>query len=248
MLVYVSFDDTDVAGAPMGTGRLTRLFASGLSEPGALPCACEVRGILRHQLPRLEDIPFTSNNSSACLVLETEGDDGLIDRLIELGTAHLAEYAVDGSDPGLCVLTADEVPGDLVEFGVRATSEKKTQTEAMRRVPTGRLYGLGGTNDGIIGAAAAIGLTRYGWCGRFIEYGGLRSLGDSLTVADLESCGIRVMSTDRDPAVPLPGDRLEEGAWVRPSLMAGSPVLQVRSAGPGLWATAHTKRKKAKKS
>ena len=33
------------------------------------------------------------------------------------------------------------------------------------------LSGHGGTNDGIIGATAAVGLTACGWSARFLEYG-----------------------------------------------------------------------------
>ena len=64
----------------------------------------------------------------------------------------------------------------MIEFGQRATGLRLTQKEAMDTARSVELYGLGGTNDGIIGALAAVGLTRHGWCGRFIEYGRLRDL------------------------------------------------------------------------
>jgi tRNA(Ile2) C34 agmatinyltransferase TiaS len=239
MLVYMGFDDTDVAGAPMGTGRLTRLFAESLKGE-----SCVVRGILRHQLPRLEGIPYTSNNSSACVVLEINGDHGIVTRLTDAAVRHLAEFSSEGSDPGLCVVREDDVAPELVDFAVDATSIKLTQNAAMRAAPKGSLQGLGGTNDGIIGAAAAVGLTRHGWCGRFIEYGELRSLTAPVTVADLNRCGVRVISTDRDPVVPRPSDQVLADGWIRPSLLAGQPVLQVAASAPGQWTTAHAKRKK----
>ena len=238
MLIYMGFDDTDVKGAPMGTGRLTRLFAESLDKEKTV-----VRGILRHQLPKMDDIPYTSNNSSACLLIEAEDDPGIVDRLTDAAVNHLLQHASDGSDPGLCVVAENEITPNLVNFAVEATTTKFTQEDAMRSAPKGTLQGLGGTNDGIIGAAAGVGLTHYGWCGRFIEYGDLRTLTDPVSVSDLHKCGIRVFSTDRDPVVPRPSDIVVAGGWIRPSLLAGQPVLQVRANGAGQWTTSHTKRK-----
>jgi len=239
MLVYLGFDDTDVLGAEMGTGRLVRTFLGTLSPEYA------ARGVLRHQHPRLEDIPYTSNNSSACAVIECP--DGALDALTAMAAAYLVENASPGSDPGLCVLPEDAVDGDLIAFALRATGRRVTQAEAMGAMPGGfkdALSGHGGTNDGIIGAAAAVGLTRHGWCGRFIEYGGLRALGEGARVEELSRCGVRVVSVDRDPAAPLPEDVVYSGGWLRPSLLAGQPVLQVVADGPGVWRTAHSKRPK----
>ena len=49
----------------MGTGRLVRELCYRLPE------AYTLVGIVRHQLPRLDDIPYTSNNSSACAIIDT---------------------------------------------------------------------------------------------------------------------------------------------------------------------------------
>jgi hypothetical protein len=151
---------------------------------------------------------------------------------------------VEGSDPGVCVCAADSVRQELVSFSLEATGRVMTQARATKAVGAAELAGLGGTNDGIIGAAAAVGLTRYGWCGRFIEYGTLRELRDPLTVGDLAHAGIMAVSVDRDPAVPLPEDRLTSQGWIRPSMWNGRPVLQVVCESPGVWRTAHHKRGK----
>ncbi len=219
----------------MGTGRLMRNFCY------SLPDDCSLVGVLRHQLPKFDDIPFTSNNSSACAVVTMEDGDGQ-DRLVDLATDHLQEHFIDGSDPGLCVVRADRIPDSLVDFSVRTTGRKVTQRDALDATQGLVLRGLGGTNDGIIGAAAGVGLTRYGWCGRFIEYGRLRELGDPLTVADLQQSGIRALSVDRDPAVPLPDDTVHTGNWLRPALMAGEPVLLVRRDGDA-WRAVHGKQR-----
>lgn len=237
MLIYLGFDDTDDHQSAMGTGRLVREFCARLPE------GCVLEGIVRHQLPRFENIPYTSNNSSACALVHLHPDVPL-DTLRDLAVTFLEAHCAPGSDPGLCVAPADSVTPQMVEFGQSATSRTLSQQQAMDTARDVQLFGLGGTNDGIIGATAAVGLTRYGWCGRFIEFGGLRSLASTLTVRDLMNEGIRVVSVDRDPLVPQPDDAIHDGSWLRPSLMGGQPVLQVRAVDHGIWEPAHSKRGK----
>lgn len=231
VLAYLAFDDTDTRDSAVGTGRLMRRFCRALSDEYHL------KGVLRHQLPRLPEIPFTSNNSSACALIEIRAQEAL-NELAARATDFLLAHSVPGSDPGLCAGLAAEVDDDLVRFGVTATGERMSQADAMKAVNGFVLRGLGGTNDGIIGAAAAVGLSRYGWCGRFIELGRMRELRDPLRVADLQAAGIRVLSVDRDPTVPLPMDRVITDNWVRPSLWAGEPVLQVMRLEDA-WRAAH---------
>ncbi|WP_035075542.1 hypothetical protein [Maridesulfovibrio zosterae] len=237
MRVYLGFDDTDDKDAPIGTGRLVREFVYGLDND------CEMIGVLRHQLPKLTTIPFTSNNSSACAIIEISQDTSL-KHLRDKAIEHLAKYSAPGSDPGLCIAKEEDVSTEIIEFAKLVTGKQVTQKSAMHAARSVELFGLGGTNDGIIGATAAIGLTKFGWCGRFIEYGKLRSLPTPLYVQDLNSAGIQVVSTNRDPLVPLPGDLVQNAVWIRPSLWAGGPVLQVKHINQGIWEPAHGKRKK----
>lgn len=234
---YLGFDDTDDKDAPMGTGRLVREFIY------SLPDHYRTVGVVRHQLPRLDNIPYTSNNSSACAIIEMQ-DDSSLDNLRELAVAHLMLHCAPGSDPGLCIAGEDQITADIINYGQTVTGRKMSQLDAMETARNIELYGLGGTNDGIIGACAAIGLTKFGWCGRFIEYGGLRALGSKLTVQDLANTGIDVISVDRDPLVPLPEHRIINAKWIRPSLWSGRAVLQVKAVEPGVWEPAHGKRKK----
>lgn len=238
MRVYLGFDDTDDHDAPMGTGRLVREFVYGLDS------YCQLIGVVRHQLPRLSDIPFTSNNSSACAIIEISPDISL-DALRSQAIEHLKNNCAPGSDPGLCIARDNEVSNEIIQFSQTVTGKKVTQKDAMNVARSVELYGLGGTNDGIIGATAAIGLTKFGWCGRFIEYGKLRSLPPSMQVRDLNEAGIQVISTDRDPLVPLADDLVRNATWIRPSLWGGSPVLQVNRISHGVWEPAHGKRKKS---
>ena len=237
MRILLGFDDTDDHDSAMGTGRLVREFGYRLPE------GCSLVGIVRHQLPRLDSIPFTSNNSSACAVINLESGIEPA-RLRDLAVAHLEAHCAPGSDPGLCVAPESAVTDSLVEFGQRATGHRLTQQEAMDTARSVELYGLGGTNDGIIGALAAVGLTKHGWCGRFIEYGRLRDLPATLSVRDLNAAGVAVVSVDRDPLVPLPGDTVTEAGWIRPSLWDGKPMLQVKKMEHGVWTPAHSKRGK----
>ena len=66
MRIYIGFDDTDVVGADRGTGKLARWFEN------KLPDGCHLWGVVRQQFPQDERIPFTANNSSACVVVDTE--------------------------------------------------------------------------------------------------------------------------------------------------------------------------------
>ncbi len=239
MVVYIGLDDTDGKTSAMGTGRLARMLAAKFTD------RAEIWGILRHQLPKMDEIPYTSNNSSACIVLRTAEGKLSPEEILEISAKHVLEYASEEGDPGVCVLDENELGSGLLDFSVQATGRLMRQTDAMDVVKKNRLLGLGGTNDGIIGAAAAVGLTKYGWCGRFIEYGPLRTSAQPESIGQIQAMGIRVLSVDRDPAVPLAEDLLVGEKWIRPSLWNSEPVLQVVRNAPGSWRTAHSKRKDA---
>jgi hypothetical protein len=230
MKIYMGFDDTDSLDCEYGTGKVARWFSSELPE------GCRIWGVVRQQLLVDDAIPYTSHNSAACLVIETPGNGSLLNELTDRAAMHLERHAADGSDPGMCV-AAESTPGldGLMEFGLTCTRSVVTQEDALRACPGIHLSGHGGSNGGIIGAAAAVGLTAAGWYGRFIEFGLLRQLPSELRVDELEAHGIRVMSMDRDAFVPRPADRVLTNNWARPRLMAGHPVLTVVKLEPGTW-------------
>ncbi|BBO85723.1 hypothetical protein DSCO28_62890 [Desulfosarcina ovata subsp. sediminis] len=235
MMVYLGFDDTDIAGADRGTGKLARWFADKLPEGVVL------NGVVRQQLPVMEGIPFTSQNSSACLILDVV-EPGIVDALIDLAADHIREHFMVGSDPGLCVVTEENGQlGELMDFGRLACSKIVSQKAAMAAVNGAHLSGHGGTQDGIIGAAAGVGLTLSGWSGRFIEFNGLRDFETTVRVADLESRKIRVLSIDRNALVPGPTDWVDTRNWLRPRLWGGGAVLPVQNDGPGCWRAINTK-------
>jgi tRNA(Ile2) C34 agmatinyltransferase TiaS len=229
MRVYVGFDDTDTIDADRGTGKLVRWFEKELPE------GCTLWGVVRQQLLVDPAIPYTSHNSSACAVIEAP-DSSCVDTLISRAGAHIKNYFIPGSDPGLCVVAeGNGTLANLISFGKLCATRVVTQKQALDAAAGFHLSGHGGTNDGIIGAVAAVGLTASGWSGRFIEYKRLRDFPDKLTVADIENTGIVIISVDRNAPVPAPHDLVDTKGWLRPRLWGGQPSLPVSSAGENLW-------------
>ena len=238
MRVYIGFDDTDVADADRGTGKLARWFEQKLPE------GCTLWGVIRQQFPQDERILFTSKNSSACVVVESEKEVAL-EEFIERATNHILEHFIQGSDPGLCVVPegSPAIPA-LIEFGRVCSARVVTQKEAMIAARDAHLSGHGGTNDGIIGAAAGVGLTLSGSSGRFVEFGRLKEYPDVTTVDRLEANGIQVVALDRNAVVPWREDAVETQGWVRPRLWGHGPVLPVWYVSENRWRVAEAKNKK----
>ena len=229
MRIWVCFDDTDTIDADRGTGKLVRWFEDELPEE------CSLWGVVRQQLLVHPDIPYTSHNSSACAVVEAPGPEA-IEMLIDRAIAHLGNHAIDGSDPGLCVVgEGSPALAALMEFGRRAAVEVVTQADALEAASGAHLSGHGGTNDGIIGAAAGVGLTAWGWSGRFVEYRRLRDYAPEVSVESLHTDGMLVLPVDRNVVSPRPADIVDTGGWLRPRLWGGVPSVPVGRVGEGRW-------------
>ena len=236
MRVYIGFDDTDVVNAEVGTGKLARRFEQ------LIPDDCSVWGVVRQQLLVDPRIPYTSHNSSACVIVDMP-DGSLLDTLKRHAVVHIEKESLPGSDPGLCIACeGDPALLPLQAFGQQCTERIVTREEAVQAAGSAHLSGHGGTNDGMIGAAAAVGLTASGWAGRFIEYASLRAFPDQVAVSVLRHKGIRVVSLDRDAACPHPDDTVDTNGWLRPRFWGHEAVLPVRPAGPGLWKSLGEKR------
>ena len=231
MRAYVCFDDTDMLDCGRGTGKLGRWFLERLPE------GCTGWGVVRQQLLVHPDIPMTSHNSAACAVLEIP-DASVVDQLIDVGTAVIEEFFIEGSDPGLCLATDADVEAlaRLQDFGRLAAVEVTTK-EAARIAAAGvHLSEHGGTGGGIIGAAAGVGLTSGGWAGRLIDYHvPLRDFGREVTVGQIEAAGIRVLAIDRNVGVPAPADIVDTHDWLRPRLWGHEPAVPVLWDGEGRW-------------
>ena len=235
MKLYVAFDDTDTLDCGRGTGKIARWFERELPEK------CRVWGIVRQQLLVDESIPYTSHNSALCVVLDAP-DDTVVTALIERAVQHIQKHFIEGSDPGICVASGGNGSlAGLMEFGKRCTLRKVTQQDALKSAAAVHLSGHGGTNDGIIGAAAAVGLTALGESGRLIELNGnqrLRDFSAQTTAAELRQHGIQPVSIDRDAKWILDDDLIDNGGWLRPRLWFGNIILPVMPhEQPGCWKT-----------
>ena len=163
-------------------------------------------------------------------------DRSAIAELIARGTAHVERHALVGSDPGLCVVAEDSPSLEpLMRFGRRAAVEVVTQADAHRAAEAAHLSGHGGTNDGVIGAAAGAGLTAWGWSGRFIEFGALRDYPREVAVERLSDDGMLVLPVDRNVVSPKPDDTVDTAGWLRPRLWGGRPCVPVRHTASGRW-------------
>ena len=136
----------------------------------------------------------------------------------------------------------------LIDFGRTCTWRLVNQKEAIQAASTVHLSGHGGDDGGIIGAAAAVGLTAYGWSGRFIEFGRIRSLSDRVRVSELERWGILTVSADRDAKVPAPEDVVMTKGWLRPTLWGSQAVVSVMPRGDGVWESMGQRRSKTAES
>lgn len=193
-MIFIGIDDTDTLET-RGTGHLAREIAA------ALAADYTVVGVVRHQLSDDPRVPRTHKNSCAAILLD--GDDSIVDVTEQVEALMLAQFVV-GSDPGLCVATA--VPTAITDFGHKAQRELVTQTEARALAAAHNLtlLGLGGDEDGVIGALSAVGLAAGGSDGRYIEVAQIRELAGLQPVAALLAAGITAVQT-------LDGQPVEDG-------------------------------------
>lgn len=230
MIFYVAFDDTDTIDCGRGTGKLARWFAD------ELPAECEQLMVVRQQLLHSPDIPMTSHNSSLCCIVEVP-DESYRSLLVEKGIAHIKNHFFEGSDPGFCVVSEKDDLSALVAFGIKCTGTKTSQAEAKEAAKGVHLSGHGGTNDGIIGAVAAVGLTHLGDSGRIVDYADIRELPQITTAAEIRKRGIHLLSTNRH-AEFIPDDhKIDNQLSLRPHLWAKRLVVPVTAVGNDIWQT-----------
>jgi tRNA(Ile2) C34 agmatinyltransferase TiaS len=216
-MIYIGMDDTDNLES-RGTGRLAREIAQDLALDFT------VTGVTRHQLLVDPRIPYTSHNSSAAIGLAETGIIDL-DALCERVKALMLAGFVFGSDPGLCVASAASAEA-LSEFGWRAQREVLSQAEAHELADMHGilLAGLGGSQDGVIGALAAVGLAASGEDGRYLLVGHTRDLSGLQELEAVLQAGISsVMTPDGQPVT----QGLVQAEKLRPARRGGQPVLIV---------------------
>jgi hypothetical protein len=220
--ILIGIDDTDNETSP-GTGRLARQLADECRFAGLRPA-----GVTRHQFLLDPAIPYTSHNSGACVRVDSDADAAVTEFAFEF----IAQRSAAGSDPGVCIAAADQVPGELIDFGRAAAREVLTMEQAFATAERAGvlLRGLGGTRQGVIGALASVGQCASGNEGRFIDLPGLRLLCGCVRRQSFEDIGIRLehRTSDRPPDAE---DNYETFDWVRPRLIGGQAVLIVEWSG-----------------
>ncbi len=223
MNYILGLDDTDNLES-RGTGHLARELAKALAQDFA------VHGVTRHQLLEDPRVPKTAKNSCAAILFS--GDTFPLDELAAFARHFMLNDFQPGSDPGLCVTTAT-VPDEIIAYGQRAQREFLTQKEPRKLANQHKIWlqGLGGDEDGVIGALAAVGLAASGSDGRYVQVGTIRDLVGLLPPVDILAAGIAAVKT-------LDGVDVTEGLVntekMRPARRNGQPILFVEKDGD-LW-------------
>ncbi|MCA9069646.1 MAG: hypothetical protein KDA84_12015 [Planctomycetaceae bacterium] len=223
-MIYVGLDDTDTLDSP-GTNQIAKAIVRDLAD--RFECVL----ILRHQLLDDPRVPYTSKNGSASVLLKplteelrSASDDELCDWVFEEFRTGLKQHFVPGSDPGLCV--AVSVPPEVVEYGQQCKRELMSQTDArdFAQQHQIRLEGLGGTQDGVIGALAAIGLAASRNDGRVVKLG---TWADDLTgphpVETVLSRNVLVRNVETKQTIKQ--GIVDVGKHLRPNYRQGQVVL-----------------------
>ena len=219
MTIYLGIDDTDTPES-RGTGRLARFIAEELSSE------FDILGVTRHQLYVNDAIPYTSHNSAAVIHIDGEGN-GSLQVIFDSAKEMMIADFIEGSDPGICIAAAEQISAPLLRYGMSAKTTVVNQNTASyhARMDNLLLEGLGGTNDGIIGALAGVGLAASGSDGRFVMRGSTRMMTGCRSVDELLASGIdQVMTQDRQPVKD--GD-VRISKFPKPALLGGRAVLFV---------------------
>jgi len=209
----VGIDDTDTKET-RGTGFNAREIGKLIEGENI----GTIEGIIRHQLFFDPRIPYTSANSSASLEVESNDPE----KLKQICLDYLNRIAPVGSDVGLCIAKMDTVTDEVVTWGDRAKVEVLTQYEGRNLASKTGIYliGLCGTEDGVIGALAAVGLRKGGNDGRFIWLRGRQELRD--IPSGIYTIGQLKEELHLDKIISLNEDLVEDTSsvfineWIRP--------------------------------
>jgi len=235
-LCVLGIDDTDMPGVG-GTGQLARRLAGEFERLGLGIAA----GVTRHQLFEGPGVPKTSRNSAAAIGFERVTS---LEKLFKSACKVVSREAAAGSDPGVAIGRFSQ-EREVTEFAIRAQNDLVKQDEArqLAKAHGVRLVGLGGTEDGVIGALAAMALRGDGSDGRFVGLPGIREVTGAVSVEQvLERTAISdVIDADSGRSLEA-GSLVDLGDWMRPRLLGGRPVLVARRSGER-WVNADSRTK-----
>ena len=224
--VYIGIDDTDIPGS-RGTGKLAHDIGKALGKYRAY-------AITRHQLFVHPSIAFTSHNSNAVVHVDASGVEACSE-IFEIAKGVMQEQFLEGSDPGLAVADAGQIIPPLIVMGQDAKI-KLLEQDPVRTLAKNLgilLEGLGGTEEGIIGAMAGLGLAATNDDGRYLLRGNLRTIRDETDVGTLLANGVDAVYLPDGREVTSGRIKIRENQYPKPSAVAGRAVLFVKERGPG---------------
>jgi len=211
MHYYIGIDDTDNLES-RGTGFRARQLGTMLEEAGIAKLVC----ITRHQLYVHKDIPFTSHNSSACLLMECEPENET--KLTSFCRGFLLRESAPGSDAGLCIASSAAITTGIENWGKNAKRIVLTKTMAHVLAIQNNIFleGLTGEKIGVIGALAAVGLRHEGNDGRVLWLPFLRDTEGIFSAKELKNRLCVDIITTKDGIRIPPADRIMTDNWLRP--------------------------------
>ncbi len=168
MKIIIALDDTDNYTS-IGTGELLEEMVAELADKGWFTS----EGVTRHQLPIMENIRYTSHNSSMAVC--GLSDFSVLREMTDFCENYVRNYAAQGSDPGLCIVVPELLDDKdrLLTYGMRALNQYIEKNEAYglaERLNGVHLSEHGGEGIGVIGALAGASLRLGGNNGRFKGY------------------------------------------------------------------------------
>ena len=227
-MILIGIDDTDMPDTP-GTNQLARAIVRALAADWRL------EWIVRHQLLDDPRVPYTSQNGSASIRLQQSarapGEPSAVRGadVIETCRRVMREWYIAGSDPGLCVADWDQVSPTVTAFGRACQREVQSQDAARELAAREGLWleGLGGTEGGVIGALAAVGLAREADDGRIVQW---QEWPDDLSgwqpISAVRARNLTVLEAATEAVVE--SGEVDVGKHLRPNLRQGRGVLYVR--------------------
>lgn len=226
---FIGLDDTDILGSP-GTNKIAILLARELLQHGI-----STRIILRHQLWQSSRVPFTSQNGSASMAIQSSTLFNLEWLFGEIKT-FLLRHFVEGSDPGFSFATREQAD-QLVSYGWKATREWVEPSEAFEKAKQvgAALFHVAGRNHGVVGALAALGLAASGEQGRVVFHElGFDTLTGMVFIENLSQWHIQVQEEETN-IFPSSGMVILPKK-LRPNIRSGAMVLFVeKTQEHGIW-------------
>ncbi|MEI8048981.1 MAG: hypothetical protein WCI92_16480 [Bacteroidota bacterium] len=225
MHYFIGIDDTDNLES-RGTGHRARQLGAMLQEAGIARLIC----ITRHQLLVHKDIPYTSHNSSACLLMEC--DPGKEAELTAFCRDFLLRESAPGSDAGLCVASKTAINHAIENWGTNAKIIVLNKPLAHEQANLNHIFleGLTGEKIGVIGALAAVGLRHAGNDGRVLWLPLLRETEGIFTSAELKNRLTLDRITTKEGIEIYNEDTIRADNWIRPVMRDNKITLIVEKS------------------